>query len=86
MVMPSRFPGARTQSSASLRGIVLVRVTTACDAAWPEDFRKDIPSNDLPPMILYSSDDRILPMDVTSRRSRHALAEETFDACGGDYQ
>jgi hypothetical protein len=68
MVIPGRFPGARTQSSASLPGIVLVRATAAGDAAWPEDFRKDIASNDLPTMILYSSDERILPMDVTSRR------------------
>jgi non-heme chloroperoxidase len=42
--------------------------TVACVDAWIEDFRKDIPRNDLPTMIIHGDDDRILPADVTSRR------------------
>src|SRR6478752_4232189 len=42
--------------------------TLACVDAWIEDFRKDIPRNDVPTMIIHGDDDRILPADVTSRR------------------
>ena len=72
MPIPDCLPGTRTRSSACLRGIILVRASAACVAAWPEDFRKDIPRDDLPTMIIHGGDDRILPMDVTSRRSRAA--------------
>ena len=42
--------------------------TVACVDAWIEDFRKDIPRNDLPTLILHGDDDRILPAEATSRR------------------
>lgn len=42
--------------------------TLSCVDAWIEDFRKDIPRNDLPTMIIHGDDDRILPADATSRR------------------
>ena len=40
----------------------------ACVDAWIEDFRKDIPRNDVPTMIIHGDDDRILPADAASRR------------------
>jgi pimeloyl-ACP methyl ester carboxylesterase len=40
----------------------------ACVDAWIEDFRKDIPHNDVPTMMIHGDDDRILPADATSRR------------------
>ena len=42
--------------------------TLACVDAWIEDFRKDIPRNDLPTMIIHGDDDRSLPADAASRR------------------
>jgi non-heme chloroperoxidase len=42
--------------------------TIACVVSWIEDFRKDIPRNDVPTMIIHGDDDRILPPDATSRR------------------
>ena len=42
--------------------------TVACVDSWIEDFRKDIPHNDVPTMIIHGDDDRILPADATSRR------------------
>ncbi len=42
--------------------------TLACVDAWIEDFRKDIPRNDVPTMIIHGDDDRILPAAATSRR------------------
>ena len=38
----------------------------ACVDAWIEDFRRDIPRNDVP--TIHGDDDRILPADATSRR------------------
>ncbi|HMG18237.1 MAG TPA: alpha/beta hydrolase, partial [Gemmatimonadales bacterium] len=40
----------------------------ACVDAWIEDFRQDIPRNDVPTLILHGDADRILPPDATSRR------------------
>ena len=42
--------------------------TVACVDSWTEDFRKDIPRNDIPTMIIHGDDDRLLSPDVTSRR------------------
>jgi pimeloyl-ACP methyl ester carboxylesterase len=42
--------------------------TLACVDAWIEDFRNDIPRNDVPTMIIHGDDDRILPADATARR------------------
>ena len=40
----------------------------ACVDAWIEDFRKDLPHNTVPTLILHGDADRILPPDATSRR------------------
>jgi pimeloyl-ACP methyl ester carboxylesterase len=40
----------------------------ACVDCWIEDFRKDIPKNDVPTLILHGDADRILPADATARR------------------
>jgi non-heme chloroperoxidase len=42
--------------------------TVMCVDAWVEDFRKDIPHNTVPTLILHGDADRILPPDATSRR------------------
>ena len=42
--------------------------TLACVNAWIEDFRKDIPRNTVPTLILHGDADRILPPDATARR------------------
>src|SRR5262245_65339774 len=42
--------------------------TVACVDSWIEDFRKDLPRNDVPTLIIHGDDDRILPPDATSRR------------------
>ena len=41
--------------------------TLACVDCWIEDFRKDIPKNNVPTLILHGDADRILPPDATSR-------------------
>jgi non-heme chloroperoxidase len=42
--------------------------TLKCVDAWIEDFRKDVPKNKVPTLILHGDADRILPPDATSRR------------------
>ncbi len=42
--------------------------TLACVDAWIEDFRNDLPRNDVPTLILHGDADRVLPPDATSRR------------------
>ena len=52
--------------------------TVACVDAWIEDFRKDIPRNDVPTMIIHGDDDRILPADATSRRQAKMIQNVKF--------
>jgi non-heme chloroperoxidase len=52
--------------------------TLACVDAWIEDFRKDIPRNDIPTMIIHGDDDRILPADATSRRQAKMIKNVKF--------
>ena len=42
--------------------------TLACVDCWIEDFRKNLPKNTVPTLILHGDADRILPPDATSRR------------------
>jgi non-heme chloroperoxidase len=52
--------------------------TLACADGWVEDFRQDLPRNDVPTLILSGDADRILPPDATSRRQARPIeAEET---------
>jgi pimeloyl-ACP methyl ester carboxylesterase len=42
--------------------------TVACVDCWIEDFRKNLPKNTVPTLILHGDADGILPPDATSRR------------------
>jgi non-heme chloroperoxidase len=42
--------------------------TLRCVDCWIEDFRKNLPKNTVPTLILHGDADRILPPDATSRR------------------
>ena len=52
--------------------------TLACVDAWIEDFRKDLPRNTVPTLILHGDADRILPPDATSRRQAKMLKNVKF--------
>jgi non-heme chloroperoxidase len=52
--------------------------TLACVDAWIEDFRKDIPRNGVPTLILHGDADRILPPDATSRRQAKMIKDVKF--------
>jgi len=52
--------------------------TLACVDCWIEDFRKDIPRNKVPTLILHGDADRILPPDATSRRQAKMIKNVKF--------
>jgi hypothetical protein len=52
--------------------------TVACVDCWIEDFRKDIPKNKVPTLILHGDADRILPPDATSRRQAKMIKKVKF--------
>ena len=52
--------------------------TLACVDCWIEDFRKDIPKNTVPTLILHGDADRILPPDATSRRQAKMVKNVKF--------
>ena len=52
--------------------------TVACVDCWIEDFRKDIPKNTVPTLILHGDADRILPPDATSRRQATMIKKVKF--------
>src|ERR1700688_13995 len=52
--------------------------TVACVDCWIEDFRKDIPKNPVPTLILHGDADRILPPDATSRRQAKMIKNVKF--------
>jgi len=42
--------------------------TLACVPTWLTDFRDDLPKIDVPVLVVHGTEDRILPIDTTSRR------------------
>jgi len=60
--------------------------TVACVDAWLEDFRKDIPKNDVPTLLLHGDSDRILPPDATSRRQAKLIKKvRSIELAGGPH-
>ncbi len=60
--------------------------TVACVDCWIEDFRKDIPKNNVPTLILHGDADRILPPDATSRRQAKMIKDVKFvELAGGPH-
>jgi non-heme chloroperoxidase len=52
--------------------------TVACVDCWIEDFRKNLPKNNVPTLILHGDADRILPPDATSRRQAKMIKNVKF--------
>ena len=60
--------------------------TVACVDCWIEDFRKDIPKNKVPTLILHGDADRILPPDATSRRQAKMIKNvKSVELSGGPH-
>lgn len=50
----------------------------AAPLTWPTDFRADIPSIDVPALIVHGTADNILPIDATARRFKELLPAATY--------
>lgn len=50
----------------------------AAPLTWPTDFRADIPSIDVPALIVHGTADNVLPIDKTARRFRELLPEAEY--------
>jgi len=60
--------------------------TVACVDCWIEDFRENIPKNNVPTLILHGDADRILPPDATSRRQAKMIKNVKFvELAGGPH-
>ena len=60
--------------------------TVACVDCWIEDFRKDLPKNTVPTLILHGDADRILPPDATSRRQAKMIKNaKLVELAGGPH-
>lgn len=47
--------------------------TLACVSAWLTDFRKDLAKIDVPALVVHGDADRIVPLDVSGRRTHEAV-------------
>ena len=52
--------------------------TVACVDCWIEDFRKNLPKNNVPTLILHGDAYRLLPPDATSRRQATMIKNVTL--------
>ena len=60
--------------------------TVACVDCWIEDFRKNLPKNTVPTLILHGDADRILPPEATSRRQVKSIKNCTLvELAGGPH-
>jgi non-heme chloroperoxidase len=60
--------------------------TLACVDCWIEDFRKNLPKNTVPTLILHGDADRILPPDATSRRQAKLIKNaKLVELAGGSH-
>ena len=47
--------------------------TLACVSAWLTDFRRDLAKFDLPTLVVHGDSDRIVPLEVSGRRTNAAV-------------
>jgi non-heme chloroperoxidase len=60
--------------------------TLRCVDCWIEDFRKNLPKNTVPTLILHGDADRILPPDATSRRQAKMIKNvKSVELAGGPH-
>jgi non-heme chloroperoxidase len=56
------------QASWNVAARASAYATLACVPTWLTDFRDDLPSIDIPVLVVQGTEDRILPIDATGRR------------------
>jgi non-heme chloroperoxidase len=65
---PERISDQAWQASFNVAVGASPYATYACVDTWLTDFRADLPSIDVPTLVVHGTEDRILPYDATARR------------------
>jgi non-heme chloroperoxidase len=79
----TRISDAALQASFQVAAGSSAHATLACVPTWLTDFRKDLPKNDVPTLVLQGTEDRILPIDSTGRRLPDLIKDITFQEIEG---
>ncbi|MCP2635933.1 alpha/beta hydrolase [Microbacterium sp. HD4P20] len=74
----SRISQEAVDASVQVANLMGNTAIAAAPLAWPTDFRGDIPSIDVPALILHGTADNILPIDATGRPFRELLPDATY--------
>ena len=75
---PNRISEAALQASFQVGAGSSAYATLACVPTWLTDFRKDLPQNDVPTLVVQGTEDRILPIDATGRRLPDLIKDITY--------
>jgi non-heme chloroperoxidase len=59
------------------------RATSECVKAWLTDFRADLAKVDVPTMFVHGDSDRIVPVEVSSRRAHDLVPDSTLHVIEG---
>jgi len=73
---PERIGDAALKAHFTVAQQMSPYATLACVDTWLEDFRDDLPKNDVPTLVIHGTKDRILPFESTAKR----LHEESLIA------
>ncbi|MEJ1154566.1 alpha/beta hydrolase [Microbacterium marmarense] len=74
----SRISQAAVDASVQVANQAGNAAIAAAPLTWPTDFRDDIPSINVPSLILHGTADNILPIDATARRFKQLLPQATY--------
>ena len=74
----SRISQEAVDASARVASLAGNTAIAAAPLTWPTDFRGDIPSIDVPALILHGTADNILPIDATGRRFKDLVPGATY--------
>lgn len=86
-----RFGGTRISEQAWQNSFIVAvgasaTATLACVPTWLTDFRRDLPSIDVPTLVIQGDEDRILPIDATGRRLPDLIKDVRFmEIAGGPH-
>ncbi len=70
MLAPERIGDAALRASFNVAAGASPYASYACVDTWLTDFRGDLPSIDVPTLVVHGTADRILPFDATAARLR----------------
>ena len=65
---PERISDQALQASFNVAAGASPYASYACVDTWLTDFRADLPSIDVPTLVIHGTEDRILPYDATAKR------------------